>query len=164
MDSCQLTDFTLSEVLKIDTGVSTRDNTRYRAVGSFQPPMNPLRLASETLGPSILTLWKNKRPYDYLQMLERGHFMHVPRMYTTTIKSEIQEDENLSGILRTRTKKPPKNAPVNWCESPLVATGMPVRYNLSMTSLRAFVNESLRAFEGYTNIDHSFHMIKIPPR
>ena len=55
-------------------------------------------------------------------MLERGLYMKVPRMYTT-IKNEVQQDENLSGILKARTKKacplPQDYGPVNWYTSPL---------------------------------------------
>ena len=117
----------------------------YGAIGILRYPTKPLRLASETPSTSILTFLKNKRPHDYQQMLERGLFILVPRMYAT-INAEIQQDENLMGILRTRTKKactpPRKNGPVNWYAAPLDSSGMPLRYNWSLSSIREYLKES----------------------
>ena len=95
-------------------------------------------------------------------MLDRGLFMLVPRIYTT-IKAEIQQDENLMGIMRTRTKKAcalsREYGPVSWYGSPLDASGIQSRYNWSMNSTRLYLNESLRALGGHLNREHSFEMI-----
>ena len=93
--------------------------------------------------------------------------MLVPRMYTT-IKAEIQQDENLMGTPRTRTKKacalPHEYGPANWYGSPLDASGMPIRFNWSMNSIRMYFNEILQALGGHLNREHAFETIKIPAR
>ena len=93
--------------------------------------------------------------------------MHLPTMYTT-IKAEIRQDENLMGILKTRTKKAcpllREYGPVNWCASTRDAAGMPIRYNWSVTSLKAYVNESLRALCGHKNRNRTFHMVTVPAK
>ena len=82
------------------------------------------------------------------------------------MKADFQQDENLMGILRTETKKacalPSEYGPVNWYVSPLDASGMPIRYNWSVGSIRTYLNESLQALEGHINRVHTFDMIKIP--
>ena len=97
-------------------------------------------------------------------MMERGFFLLV---YTTT-KSEIPQDEYLMGIVRTRTKEacalPREYGPVNWYGSPLDTSGMPICYSWSVSSLRAYPNDSLRALRGHAKQDNSFKMIKIPAR
>ena len=139
----------------------------YGTIGVLRYPTKPLRLASETPSTSILTFLKNKRPLDYQQMLERGLFMLVHRMYTT-IKAEIQQDENLMGILLTRTKKacalPREYGPVNWYASPLDSSGLPVRYNWSLSSIRTYLNANLRSIGGHLNREYAFELTKIPTR
>ena len=128
----QLADFTLSEVEDLIPVLAPVGTPIYGAIGILRYPTKPLRLAPETPSTSFLTFLRNKRPHDYQQMLERWLFMIVPGMYTT-IKAEIQQEENLMGILLTRTKKacslPREYGPVNWYASPLDFSGMPVRYN-----------------------------------
>ena len=80
--------------------------------------------------------------------------MKVPRMYTT-IKNEVQQHENLSGILKARTKKacplPREYGPVSWYTSPLDKEGIPIRFNWSFTHLRNYVTECLQVMGGHTN-------------
>ena len=70
-------------------------------------------------------------------MLERGLYMRVPPMYTT-IKSEIQQDENLMGVIKARTKEASPvlqdYGPVNWYNAPLDRKGLPVRFDWSLTT------------------------------
>ena len=112
----QLADFTLSEVEDLIPVLAPVLTPIYGAIGILRYPTNPLRPACETPSTSILTFLKNKRPDNNQQMLERGPFMLVPKMYTT-IKAEIQQDEKLMGFLLTRTKKacalPREYGPVN---------------------------------------------------
>ena len=163
----QLADFTLSEVKELIPVLAPVLTPIYDAIGILRYPTKPLRLASENLSTSIPTFLKNKRSHDYQHMLERGLFMLVPRMYIT-IEAEFQQDENSMGILRTRTKKacalPREYRPVIWYDSPLDASGMPIRYNWSMNSIRTFLNESFRALGGHANREHTFEMIKILAR
>ena len=88
-------------------------------------------------------------------------------MYTT-IKNEVQQDENLSGILKARTKKacpfPREYGDVNWYTSPLDREGIPIRFNWSFTHLRKYVTECLQVMGGHTNRNYNFQMIKIPAR
>ena len=128
----QLADFTLSEIEDLISVLAPVLTPIYGAIGIPRYPTKPLRLASETPSTTILLFLQNKRPHDYQQMLERGLFMLVPRMYTT-IMAEIQQDENLMGSLRTRTNKAcalsREYRPVNWYGSPLDSSGMPIRYS-----------------------------------
>ena len=144
----QLAAFTLSEVEDLMPVLAPVLNPIYGAIGVHRYPTNPLRLASQSLSISMLTFLKNKKPHNYQQMVERGLFLLV---YTTT-KSEIQQDEYLMGIVRTRTKEacalPREYGPVNWYGSTLDTSGMPICYNWSVSSLRAYLNESLRALRG----------------
>ena len=100
-------------------------------------------------------------------MLERGLFMLVPRMYTTK-NAEFLQDENLLGILRTRTKRAcallGEYGPINRYGSPLDSSGKPIRYNWSLSSFRTYLNESLRALGGHLNREYAFEMIEIPAR
>ena len=100
----QLANFTLSEVEDLIPVLAPVLTPIFGATGILRHPTKPLRLTSETATVSILTFLKNVRPQDYQQMLERGLYMRVPRMYTT-IKSVIQQDENLKGVLKATTKK-----------------------------------------------------------
>ena len=79
-------------------------------------------------------------------MLERGLYMRVSRVYIT-IKSEIQQDENLMGVLKMRTKNacplPREYGPVNWYNAPMGRKGLPVRFDWSLTQLRKYVTEGL---------------------
>ena len=100
----QLADFTLAEVEDLVPVLAPVLTPIFGPTGILRYPTKPLRLASETLTVSILTYLKNVKPHNYQQMLERGLFLLVPRMYTT-IKNETQQDENLAGILKARTKK-----------------------------------------------------------
>ena len=59
---------------------------------------------------------------------------------------------------------PREYEPVNWSGSTHDAAGTPVRYIWSSTTLRAYLNESLRALSGHTYRNHSFKMIKVPAR
>ena len=56
-------------------------------------------------------------------------------------------------ILRTRMKKacalPREYGPLTWYGLPLDASGMPIRYNWSVISIRTYLNESLRAVRGH---------------
>ena len=136
----QLADITLAEdLIPVLAPVLT---PIYGEPGILRYPTKPLRRASETPTVSNLTFLKNVKLHDYQQMLERGLYMHVPRMYTT-IKSEIQQEENLMGILKARTKKacplPREYGPVNWYNAPLDNQGIPVRFDWSLTSQRKYV-------------------------
>ena len=77
-------------------------------------------------------------------------------MYTT-IKNEVQQDENLAGILKTRTKEacplPREYGPVNWYTSPLDNQGIPLRFNWSFAHLRMYVTECVQDMGGHTNRD-----------
>ena len=150
----QLADFTLSEVKDSIPVLAPVLTSILGATGILRYPTKPLRLASEILTVSILTFLKNVRPQEYQQLLERGLYMKVPRMYTT-IKSEIQQDENLMGVLKTRTKKacplPREYGPVNCYNAPLDRKRLPVRYDWSLTQLRKYVTECLQAMGGHTN-------------
>ena len=142
----QLAEFTLSEVEDLIPVFAPVLTPIYGSIRILRYPTKPLRLAFETPSTSILTFLKNKRPHNYQQMLERGLFVLVPRVYTT-VKAEIQQDENLMGILRTTSKKAcalsREYGPVNWYGSPLDSSGMPIRYNWSLSSIRTYLNESL---------------------
>ena len=101
----QLADFTMSEVEDLIPVVARVLTPIYGAIGNLRYPTKLLRLASETSIASInLDVPEEQKPYDYQQMLERGFFMYVPRIYAT-IKADIQQDVNLKAILRTRNKK-----------------------------------------------------------
>ena len=140
---------------------------KFGATGILRCSTKLLRLASETATVSILTFLKNVRPHDYQQMLERGLYMRVPRMYTT-IKSEIQQDENLMGAIKARTKKacplPREYGPLNWYNAPLDRKGLPVRFDWSLTQVPKYVTECLLAKGGHTNRNYHFQSIKIPAR
>ena len=95
----QLADFTLSKVEDLIPVLAPVLTPIFGPTGILRYPTKPLRLASETPSASILTFLKNVKPYNYQQMLERGLYLRVPRMYTT-IKNEVQQDKNLAGILK----------------------------------------------------------------
>ena len=160
----QLADLILSEVEDLIPVLAPMLTPIYGAIGVLRYPTKPLRFASETPSTSILTFLKYKRPHDYQQMLRL--FMLVPRMYIM-IKAEIHQYENLMGILLIRTKNaralPREYGPVRYA-SPLDSSGTPVRYNLSLSSIRAYINESLRALGGHLNREYALEMIKIPTR
>ena len=112
----QLVDFTLSEVEDLRPVLAPVVTPIFGAPGILRYPTKQLHLAFETSSASFLTFLKNKKPNDYQQMLERGLFIHVPRM-RQTIKSEVQQDENLMGILKATKKTcplPREFGPVNW--------------------------------------------------
>ena len=163
----QLADFTISEVEDLIPLLAPVLTPIFGATGTFRYPTKPQRLVSETASVSILAFLKNVRPQDYQQMLERGMYMRVPRIYTT-IKSEIQQDENLMGVLKTRTKKayplPRVCGPVNWYNAPLDRKGLPVRFDWSLTQLRKYVTDCLQAMCGHTNRNYTFQSIRIPAR
>ena len=163
----QLADFTLSEVEDLIPALAPVLTPIFGPTGILRYPTKPLRLASETPFASILTFIKNVKPYNYQQMLERGLFLRVPRMYTT-FKNEVQQDENLAGILKARTKKacplPREYGPVNWYTSPLDNQGIPLRFNWSFAHLREYVTECVQAMGGHTNRDYYFQLIEIPVR
>ena len=163
----QLADITLSEVEDLIPVLAPVLTLIFSPTGILRYPTKPLRLASEIPSVSILTFLKNVKPYNYQQMLERGLYMKVPRMYTT-IKNEFQQDENLSGILKARTKKacprPRENGLVNWYTSPLDKEGIPIRFNWRFTHLRKYVTECLQVMGGHTNRNYNFQMINIPAK
>ena len=94
-------------------------------------------------------------------------YLRIPRMYTT-IQNEVQQDENLAGILKARTKKacplPREYGPVNWYTSPLDNQGIPLRFNWSFAHLRKYVTDCVQAMGGHTNRDYNLQLIKIPAR
>ena len=163
----QLADFTLSEVEDFLPVLAPVLTPIFGATGILRYRTKPLRLASKTPTVSILAFLKNVRPQVYQQMLERGLYTRVPRMYTT-IKSEIQQVENLMGVLKARTKKacplPREYGPVNWYIAPLERKGLRVRFDWSLTQLRVYVTECLQAMGGHTNRNYTFQSIKIPAR
>ena len=167
VDGGQLADFTLSEVEDLIPVLAPVLTPIFGPTGILRYPTKPLRLASETPSVSILTFIKNIKPHNYQQMLERGLYLRVPRMYTT-IKNETQQDENLSGILKARTKKactlPREYGPVNWYTSPLDDKDIPIRFNWSFAHLRKYVTECVQAMGGHTNREYHFQLIKIPAR
>ena len=124
----QLADFTLSEVEDLIPVLAPVLTPIFGPTGILRYPTKPLRLASETPSASILTFLMNVKRYNYQQMLERGIYLRVPRMYTT-IKNEVQQDENLARKLKVRTKKacplPREYVPVNWYTSPLTTKAFP---------------------------------------
>ena len=163
----QLADFTLAEVEDLVPVLAPVLTPIFGPTGILRYPTKHLRLAWETPTVSILTFLKNVKPYNYQQMLERGLFLLIPRMYTT-IKNETQQDENLAGILKARTKKacplPREYGPVNWYNSPLDHHGIPQRFNWSFAHLRKYVTECVQAMGGHTNQGYNFQMIKLPAR
>ena len=82
----QLADFTLSEVEDLIPVLAPVLTPIFGPTGILRYPTKPLRLASETPSVSILTFIKNVKPHNYQQMLERGLYLRVPRMYTTIKK------------------------------------------------------------------------------
>ena len=117
----QLHDFTLSEVEDLIPLLGPVLTPIYGAPGILRYPTKPLRLASSTLCVSILKFLKNVKPdMANQQMLERALYMRVPLMYTT-IKSEVQQDENLMGISKARKKK---TCPLS--RNTVQSTGMPL--------------------------------------
>ena len=163
----QLADFTLSEVEDLIPVLAPVLTPMFGPTGILRYPTKPLRLASETPSASIFTFLKNVKPFNYQQMLERGLYLRVPRMYAT-MKNEVQQDENLAEILKARTKKacplPREYGPVNWYTSPLDNQGIPLRFNWSFAHLRKYVTECVQAMGGHTNRDYNFQLIKIPVR
>ena len=63
----------------------------------------------------------------------------MPQAYTT-IKTEKQLEENLTGLLRSRTRKaspmPQEHGPVDWYAAPLSLNGCLFRFPWSQEALR----------------------------
>ena len=103
----RLADFTLSEnedLIPVLTPVLTPN---YRGIGILRYLTNSFRLAYQMLSASILTFFRNKKPNDEQQMLERSLFMHA-------CSTDVYNNWDMFWITKKTCPLPHKYVPVNW--------------------------------------------------
>ena len=108
------------------------------------------------------------QPHTYSLMLNSLLSGTVPQAYTTiAIKTEMQLEENLMGVLRARTQKgspmPIEHSPVNWYTAPLSINEYPFRYPWSQDALRKIIKSSLHA-SAHVDPFYNFKLISITNR
>ena len=90
----------------------------------------------------------------------------MPHGYTN-LKSERQLEENLTGLLRARTRKacplPREHGPINWYSAPLSLDGVPFRFPWSQDFTREVIRASTSAGPPIDPL-YSFKCISLPNR
>ena len=85
----------------------------------------------------------------------------------TTIKTEQQEEENMMGVVRARSRKaavlPREYGPINWYNASVDLSGQPFRFPWSSDSIEKVVNSCLQ-LSTHVRSDYKFIFIQVPHR
>ena len=96
----------------------------------------------------LLHLSPRTPPLTYPRIVQAVLSGEMPHGYTT-LKSEKQLEENLMGLLRSRTRKacplPREYGPVNWYSAPLSLNGVPFRFPWTQEFIRKVIRASTSA-------------------
>ena len=135
-------------------------------LGLLRNPRNPLSMAVQMATVSIFTYLQGSLPMDYEYVIKELLGSELPQAYTT-IKTEQQSEENMMGVIRTRTRKvivlPSEFGPVNWYNAPVDLQGQPIRFPWSTQALRKIIKARLRASPN-AGAYYKFKFIQIPNR
>ena len=127
----QLADLTLAEAEDFVPAMPPVLAPIFGAVGVSGYPTKPIARAVLVHPVSICTYLQGSQPLTYPKVLSAIMSGEIPQAYTT-IKTEKQLEENLKGLLRSRTRKacplPREHGPVNWYAAALSLDGYSFRF------------------------------------
>ena len=100
----QLADLTLAEVESLVPVIAPVLVPTFGLLGLLQYPTKPVSEAVQVATVSIFTYLQGSPPMDYEYVVKELLRSEVPQAYTI-IKTEQHSEENIMGVIRTRTRK-----------------------------------------------------------
>ena len=162
----QIADLTLAEVEDFVAAMAPVLAPNFGAIGVCGYPTKPLATAVQVQMTSFCTYLQGRPSLAYPRVVHAVLSGEMPHGYTT-LKSERQLEENLTALLRARTRKacplPRKHGPVNWYSAPLSLDGVPFRFSWSQDFIRKVIRASTSAGPPIDPL-YSFKCISLPNR
>ena len=138
----------------------------FAASGVLRYPTKPVYMAIQVATVSIFTYLQGSPPMSYACMIQETLSGEMPQAYTT-IKTELQAEENMMGVNRARARKAAvlsrEYGPVNWYNAPMDLHGQPFRFPWTVDFIKKTINSSLDASPTVRS-DYKFKFIKVPNR
>ena len=162
----QLADLTLAEVEDLVPVIAPVLIPIFGALGVLRYPTKPVSMAVQVATVSIFTYLRGSPPMSYECMIQETLSGEMPQAYTT-IKTELQAEEIMMGVIRARLRKaavlPREYGPVNWYNAPMDLHGQPFRFPWTVDFMKKTINPSLDA-RPTVRSDYKFKFIKVPNR
>ena len=162
----QLADLTLAEVEDLVPVIAPVLIPIFGALGVLRYPTKPVSMAVQVATVSIFTYLQESPPMSYECMIQETLSGEMPQAYTT-IKAELQAEENMMGVIRARARKaavlPREYGPVNWYNAPMDLHGQPFRFPWTVDFIKKTINSRIDA-SPIDRSDYKFKFIKVPNR
>ena len=159
-----LADLTLAEVEDLVPVIAPVLIPIFGALGVLRYPTKPVSMAVQVATVSIFTYLQGIPTMSYECMIQKTLSGKMPQAYTT-IKTELQAEENMMGVIRARPRKaavlPRGYGPVNWYNAPMDIHGQPFRFPWTVDLIKKTINSSLDASPTVRS-DYKFKFIKVP--
>ena len=159
-----LADLTLAEVEDLVPVIVPVLIPIFGALGVLRYPTKPVSMAVQVATVSIFTYLQGSPTMSYECMIQKTLSGKMPQAYTT-IKTELQAEENMMGVIRARPRKaavlPRGYGPVNWYNAPMDLHGQPFRFPWTVDLIKKTINSSLDASPTVRS-DYKFKFIKVP--
>ena len=162
----QLADLTLAEVEDLVPVIAPVLIPIFGALGVLRYSTKPVSMAVQVATVSKYTYLQGSPPMSYECMIQETLSGEMPQAYTT-IKTELQAEENMMGVIRARARKaavlPREYGPVNWYNAPMDLHGQPFRLPWTVDFMKKTINSSLESSPTVRS-DYKIKFIKVPNR